>query len=369
MIFEDGRPWPREDWELASTYRAVIEDQRFDPDVFQWGPLTFAHNTPALLTFWASKWWRVREIAEHGSNWITGCANHDTLRRGSQIPAEQRRNPYLGERRKEVFRNAYDNHAAELLTHGFLPGVPMDFLNASVRGAWCFVRNTDERYAVSVAAQESRVFEWQLAAEDFEDPGVFHRVRSLGFRDLASLRRFGEALRAAVALSGGDDERCAVIVDAAAVPGVPGDLDGAALRRFARAFMEDAHDLCVVDRYLEDLDPERVRFFCALRRFRQRRPWLRRDLGERDCFDRLHPCDGAVVCVGLRYSPTGDEVLLLAANLEGRPRTLELLEVVPAELPREGWEAVAATPGLQVADLAAPCTLRDSAGVLFARKL
>ncbi|MFP3422711.1 glucosylglycerol hydrolase, partial [Bacillus sp. SIMBA_161] len=24
MIFEDGRPWPQVDWELSSTYRAVI---------------------------------------------------------------------------------------------------------------------------------------------------------------------------------------------------------------------------------------------------------------------------------------------------------------------------------------------------------
>jgi hypothetical protein len=50
MIFEDGRPWPEEDWELSSTYRAVIEQQT-DDDVFQWGPLTFAHNTPFIYGF------------------------------------------------------------------------------------------------------------------------------------------------------------------------------------------------------------------------------------------------------------------------------------------------------------------------------
>jgi glycosidase len=65
FIFEDGRPWPDEDWELSSTYRAVIEGQR-DPDVFQWGPLTFAHNTPFIYTFWLSKYWRIREILEVG---------------------------------------------------------------------------------------------------------------------------------------------------------------------------------------------------------------------------------------------------------------------------------------------------------------
>jgi 1,4-alpha-glucan branching enzyme len=53
MIYEDGRPWPHEDWELASTYRTLIEQH---PHSFQWSPVTFAHNTPALLTFWATKW-------------------------------------------------------------------------------------------------------------------------------------------------------------------------------------------------------------------------------------------------------------------------------------------------------------------------
>ena len=61
VVFEDGRPWPQEDWELSSDYRAVIKDQ---PEVFQWGPLTFAHNTPFLYTFWLSKYWRIREMLE-----------------------------------------------------------------------------------------------------------------------------------------------------------------------------------------------------------------------------------------------------------------------------------------------------------------
>ncbi len=76
MIFEDGRPWPRDDWELASSYREVT--RQFE-NVYQWGPLTFAHNTPFLFTFWVTKWWRIKEITQVGSHWITGCANHDTL--------------------------------------------------------------------------------------------------------------------------------------------------------------------------------------------------------------------------------------------------------------------------------------------------
>ena len=52
---------------------------------FQWGPLTFAHNTPFIYTYWLSKYWRIREMLAHGANWISGTANHDTLRRGTQV--------------------------------------------------------------------------------------------------------------------------------------------------------------------------------------------------------------------------------------------------------------------------------------------
>jgi hypothetical protein len=120
FIFEDGRPWPREDWELASTYRAVIEAQR-DDDVFQWGPLSFAHNTPFLFTFWLQKWWRIREILDHGETWISGFSNHDTLRRGTQVNPNLNINTRLGETRMEILDKAYDNAAAHMLTYACPP--------------------------------------------------------------------------------------------------------------------------------------------------------------------------------------------------------------------------------------------------------
>ena len=48
MVFEDGRPWPREDWPTASTYDDVIAQQ---PDVFQVGTadLCAQHARPARL--------------------------------------------------------------------------------------------------------------------------------------------------------------------------------------------------------------------------------------------------------------------------------------------------------------------------------
>ncbi len=78
FIFEDGRLWPQEDWELSSTYRAVLETQR-DDDVFPVGAAYLcAQHTISL-------WLLAFEMVAHqrdradGANWISGCANHDTL--------------------------------------------------------------------------------------------------------------------------------------------------------------------------------------------------------------------------------------------------------------------------------------------------
>jgi hypothetical protein len=98
-IFEDGRPWPAEGWEEISTYRDIVE---YQPDAFQWGPLIFAHNTPSLTKFWDRKWRRVVEQTQMGANWITGCGNHDTLRRGTQVDPELDINWNLGDSLPEV---------------------------------------------------------------------------------------------------------------------------------------------------------------------------------------------------------------------------------------------------------------------------
>ena len=175
FIFEDGRPWPQEDWELSSTYRAVLENQR-DDDVFQWGPLTFAHNTPFLYGFWLSKWWRIKEIVQNGANWISGCANHDTLRRGTQINPKLNVNTRLGETRMEILDKAYDNPAVQLITYAAFPGVPMDFLNASARASWGFIRNQDDRYGVKVVAEESISLKWQVDAYAYSKPDAVHGI-------------------------------------------------------------------------------------------------------------------------------------------------------------------------------------------------
>ncbi|SFR69404.1 glucosylglycerol hydrolase [Halogeometricum limi] len=354
MVYEDGRPWPREDWELASSYRALIEQH---PHSFQWSPITFAHNTPALLTFWATKWWRVREVGEFGGNWLTGVANHDTVRRGTQIDPtvsfnQSPVNPYLGEDYPETLDEAYDNPAAAMLFHCFLPGVPMDFVHANMRAPWGFVRDTDPEWNVKVVSEESNFLYWQVREEDFADPAHFRRVKDLGFDSVDELHTFMDALSAAVDATDYDLSVMAAMLSAMDQP-LGDDLSAADLDAYASAWMRDVYDFANLSHW-HDQSEERTAARLETREFRHDRSWLRDDLREGDYFTYRHPTDGTVLYYGIRTSPTGDEQLLFAANMEGVP-----VEVSPEslaadaaddanapEIPTDGWDPVLTAPSV-----------------------
>ncbi len=362
MIFEDGRPWPRTDWELASTYREVT---RHMSNVWQWGPLTFAHNTPFLFTFWINKWWRIREMAEFGREWITGCANHDTLRRGTQVPLDARVNTYLGDTLPEIFQNGYDNPAAKLFDYAMMPGVPMDFLQGAMRAPWGFIRNTDDRYGVKVVSEEARFSNWAMTEERFTRDVAFPRLKAMGFSDLGELRRFMHTLDHAVQATDGALPVVADMMNAVTPPLAGPRLDVAALKRFAHNWMEDVHEYCNVTLYYDDQIPERTAFNRVVRVFRRQRPWLMDNIGPNEYFNHLHPTRGAVIFYGLRRGP--DEDVLFVANMEGAPRTLTPLELPVPDLPRDGWQLALAAPGLTITAVDAPFTLADSQGAVFVR--
>jgi hypothetical protein len=368
LIFEDGRPWPQEDWELSSTYRAVIERQD-DPDVFQWGPLTFAHNTPFLYGFWLSKWWRIREILAVGANWISGCANHDTLRRGTQVSPKLNINTRLGDTRMEILDKAYDNPAVQLVTYGAFPGVPMDFLNASARASWGFIRNQDDRFGVKVLAEEAISLKWQIDDKSYRRAANFRRLKALGFTELDELRRFLEFLPGLVEVTDYDLDVIARLLAAVRPPfAVEEPITVNLLKRVARAWMDDMHDYCNITLYDEDLGVEQSGFNAALRAFRRARPWLRGNLGPADVFDYAEPVAGSVLFRCLRHGPDGEQILLLA-NMEGQavgefdPVHADLAGLDPAD-----WELALATPPIGADYRGGPLTLRDSTGVLFTRR-
>ncbi len=364
MIFEDGRPWPRDDWELASTYREVTRQQ---PDVAQWGPLTFAHNTPYLFTFWLSKWWRIREIAEVGSHWITGCANHDTLRRGTQVGPAERINTYLGATLPDIFRKAYDNPAAHLLDYIMMPGIPMEFINANVRAPWSFMRNIDDRYGVKVMAEEAHFTEWAIRDNDYEQPVHFERLKARGFRSRQQLQGFLESLLAFVEVT--DYDLGAMVRLLATTEDDYATLapDVTTLKGIARDWMDDVHDYCNVQHWTDRLDADSRQWFLEVRNFRRQHPSLRDNLGPDDYFDYLHPSEGAVVFVGRRRLRDSGTELLFIANMAGAPRELTPCELDIPGLSGDDWQVLFRTQGLSHADFTMPLYLNDSEGVVFQR--
>ena len=82
-------------------------------------------------------------------------------------------NTRLGETQMEILDKAYDNPVVALLTYAVLPGVPMDFLNATARASWGFIRNQDDRYGVKVVAEEAISLKWQVDEYKYSVPAQF----------------------------------------------------------------------------------------------------------------------------------------------------------------------------------------------------
>ncbi|MDY6918875.1 MAG: glucosylglycerol hydrolase [Pseudomonadota bacterium] len=369
FVFEDGRPWPDEDWELSSTYRDVIETQR-DPDVFQWGPLTFAHNTPFLYTFWLSKFWRIEEILHRGSNWISGCANHDTLRRGTQINPELNINTRLGDTQMEILDKAYDNPGVQLLTYAVFPGVPMDFLNAMARASWGFIRNQDDQYGVKIVSEEAISLVWQVDSYSYSRPGYFRRLKELGFENRNELGRFLDMLATLVKVTEYDLRVMSHLLNQVEPPlAGPERFDPPTLKQIARAWMEDMHDYCNVSHYLEILGDAHTDFMLRLRRFRSDHPWLRDNLTSRDHFSYAKPANGRVLFRSLRHGPDGEQIYAVS-HLEGK--SLEEVNPLDFDVPglKEGdkdWQLALATPPIGADYSGGPITLSDSMGLVFVR--
>ena len=396
-IFEDGRPWPAEGWEEISTYRDIVE---FRPDAFQWGPLIFAHNTPSLRQFWDRKWRRVVEQTQMGANWITGCGNHDTLRRGTQVDPQLDINWNLGESLPEVLNNAYDNPAIALFTYGFSPGLPMDFINCTMRAPWGFLRNTDDRYGVKVVSEEVGGFlDWQIIPETYDWPELFPRLKGMGFHKLGELRQFVRGLYDAIEETDYDLDEVAhlcqefIVADPESetvkekakgrksaqelqklnVPDkseILTKLDVAKLKDFAKNFMEDAHEMCNVWLQQCVLEPEQVAFNLALRRFRLANPWLQQNLSNLDRFNRINTADQTVF-YGLRTHPseappTTQHQVAMVAHMGGDPLEVTLGDWLQIDL--EDWRVVVASPSLDIGDSAEnlkSIELQDSQAILL----
>ncbi|MGB7274533.1 MAG: glucosylglycerol hydrolase [Geitlerinemataceae cyanobacterium] len=360
-IFEDGRPWPAEGWEETSTYADLIQ---LRPESYQWGPLIFAHNTPSLKGFWEKKWRRVCEVVQRGSNWITGCGNHDTVRRGNQVDLNQPINWNLGTTLPEVLHRAYDNPATTLWVYGFCPGLPMDFINATAHSPWMFFRNTDERYGVKVVAEEFGFLDWQVTPQMYQKPEMFPRLKSLGFETLEQLKEFGKALQHAMIEMDYDladvakacqsclgDDTTACNIEMLKQLNHPEmvvflkALDIPKLKEFALKFMEDCYEVCNVSHYEAQVDRGQAEFNLKLRRLRQDLPWLGENLIGTDRFEKISEGDRTIF-YGVRTNPkNGSEGIAMVAHMGGDPMTVNLGKWLGLNL--EQWQIAVASPGLE----------------------
>jgi len=377
-VFEDGRPWPEEGWEEKSTYRELIELQ---PESYQWGPLIFAHNTPSLKGFWQKKWQRVMEVMTIGDHWITGCGNHDTVRRGNQIDSAQAINWHLGKTLPEVLHNAYDNPAVTLWVNCFSPGLPMDFINSTMHAPWLFFRNTDEQYGVKVVSEEVGFLDWQINPNLYRQNHCFPRLKTLGFKQLKQLKQFGAALHHAMiqqkynlaevveVLRACTSAETHCIEDLSLQSELTRGgmlrflkkLDEDRLKRFALMFMEDCYQVCNVDYYQSRVDSARAAFNLSTREFRHQYSWLTRNLQENDTFDRQDKEDRTII-YGLRHNLKSEPNIAIVANFEGDDTQVDVSEILGIDLSE--WKVEIATPGLETPDLT-KLNLDNGAGVLL----
>jgi hypothetical protein len=283
------------------------------------------------------------------------------------VDTDARVNSYLGDSLPEIFKEAYDNAASELFHYAFMPGVPMDFINASMRAPWAFIRNTDDRYSVKVVSEESRFLHWAVDDALFEREHTLQRLKAMGFTELEMLRRFMRVLDHAVRATNYDIEGIVSLLNSVIPPLDRGPFSSDKLKRIARAWMEDVHDLCNVSHYVDNLAPEQTHFNRSAREFRRARPWLAQDLGDADCLAYLHPADGTVLFHGLRYALDGNEQILFLANMEGAPCSVVPTALPIPGLPQDGWRLALAAPGVEAEGADRAIRLRDGHGVVFIR--
>lgn len=367
IIFEDSRPWPRSDWYLSATYRDLTDAHKH---AFQWSPLIFAHNRPFEYTYWLSRWWRIEESLSKGDRWISGSGNHDTMRRAAQLnPENLFVNDLLGNSLKMVIRNAYNNPAATLLINGFLPGVPMDFLQALGNTPWTFFRNTDSAHAVKVMAGEAMFTEWQITEIEYRNPRFFKRLKEFGFRDLSDLRQFAKALSACSETSFGDLGMISELLEKAEIraggkPWTPEKLD-----EVTAAWMDDIYSYCNVDMQSDYLDKKKADFNLESRQFRKNNKWLAGTLEGSGFLKYRKPVQGAVIVYGYRRDSASGKEIILITNLEGQSR-----QVVPTQLELpvgnpDSWAVALSTPSVRARMIDQPIRLSISQGILFERKL
>ncbi len=320
MIFEDGRPWPERGWALKQTYREVTE---MLPETVQWSPLTFADNNPHIFNFWQYKFFRIKEIAAYGERWLTGSSNHDSLRKGAQQnPYDAPINIFFGEQPNQIFHRGYNGPATKLLEN-FLPGIPMDFVQANVAAPWLFMRNTDEQWGLKVVSEEALFVNWFLDEEKYKKDFAFRRLKNTRFQQFIHLKNFINDLPSIVKITNYDWDEMLKVINVFAPDRYPIFSHKSELQQFANNFMEDAHDFCNVFYYQNQV--ESADYFLFLRKLKQRNLWLRKNLCQKSKIEQLYYYGATVYCIE-RAHPEDDSCWTFYGNMEGEEITIKIAD-------------------------------------------
>jgi hypothetical protein len=324
MIYEDGRPWPVSGWALKQTYTEVTD---ILPNAVQWGPLTFADNNPHLFNFWNNKMYRIEEIARQGARWITGSANHDSVRKGAnQNPYTMPINTFFGESLNEIITKGYHSPATKLLEY-FLPGIPMDFAQAVTYSPWLFMRNTDWQWGVKVMSEEAFFMDWHVSEQDFKTH--FKRLQSLDFQSVEQIKEFLFDLRQIILLTNYDWKKMVKMFQSLK-RNYPAPKDDIALRLIGKAYFTDAHDFCKITNHASKIGEKEAAFFLSLRQFRTQNAWLRSNFSESDLIKKDITHLHSMVYKAERIAPDGTSFVFMG-NMEGEPCFVPFSAIYPRE--------------------------------------
>lgn len=366
MIYEDGRPWPEKDWMIAASFRDLINRQE---EAYQWGPLTFSQNKPYAYGFWISNWWRIKEICRAGERWITGISNHDTVRKVvHEKPDGKNINLNFGDSPHTILQNAYNNPAGSLLFQGFLPGIPMEFINSLSASPWCFFRNTDGFLdALKVIAEETFFLTWQAEEQDYGSSRFFLNLKHMGFNSLKVLRVFMEQLNIYLQITGNEIDKVVKHLNLGGIKPATGEWTTEKLKVFTEAWVSDISDYCNINNHVDSVQADYAKFYAELRRFRQDNSWLQNNFTDNDKLNYVIPVEGSVICYGYREDPVSGRSYIIVANLEGRGKVIRLNELNLQVKKLNEWKPLIQTPGLKTSDFQNSIRLQTSQGIIISR--
>jgi len=293
---------------------------------------------------------------------VTGGSNHDTFRGLAQInPSSTNYNTNLGQTLREVAFKAYNNPAARLLDHAFLPGIPMEFINTSTDSPWGFLRNTDYQWGAKIMADETYFFDWFVDDALYNDSEHFKQLKGLGFENLEILKRFKNALSGLVKLTDYDSVKMVkgfqLFENEFPLPTSADDL-----RKIAKAYMEDAYDFCNINHHINNASESMINFNQEVRNFRFQHSDLFYNLETTGIFKYWHSPNGAVIYYGQRR--LGTKEICVIANMEGATTDVPLSALDIQIKNTTDWKLILKTPNCDALDLN-NITLKDSEGVVF----